>query len=110
MDNFYIPKINMLEGGIAKSKLVTGENPFRMKPIDDTPPVPEFKDMMTGMLGELNKTVKAPDQTLQDVMTGNADIHDAMIAMSKAEVGINFATSIATKVVQAYEKVVSIQV
>jgi len=33
-----------------------------------------------------------------------------MIAMSKAEVGLNIATQMTTKVIQAYEKIMAIQV
>lgn len=111
MYNPFAPGIDKLQSGIQESKLLTDPMPMRIKPIDETSEIPEFKDMMTGMLSELNNTIKAPDQVMQDVMTGNgADIHDAMIAMSKAELGMSIATSVATKVVQAYEKVIAIQV
>ena len=73
--------------------------------------ITSFKDLMTGMVRDLDSTVKAPDQLLQSAVTGNgADVHDVMIAISKAEIGINLATQVTTKVVQAYEKVMSIQV
>ena len=40
---------------------------------------------------------------------GNADIHDVMTAMAKAELGVTVATNITTKVIQAYEKITQIQ-
>lgn len=110
MQDKFVPKVN-LKLDIAETKLDSLDNPFRMKSVENSPEVPGFKDVMTGMVKELDKTVKAPDQVLQDALLGNgADVHDVMIAMSKAEVGINIATQITTKVIQAYEKVMSIQV
>ena len=47
---------------------------------------------------------------MEDVILGNdPDIHDVMIAMSKAELTVNLATQMTSKVIQAYEKVMSIQ-
>ena len=40
----------------------------------------------------------------------NVDIHDVMTAMAKAELGVNIATGITGKVIQAYEKITQIQV
>ena len=48
-----------------------------------------FKDVMTGMVRDLDSTVKAPDQVLQSAVTGGgADVHDVMIAISKAEIDV----------------------
>ena len=110
MNQKYIPKLN-LNLDIAETKLNTLNNPMRMQSVENSPQIPGFKDVMTGMVKELDKTTKAPDQVMQDALIGNgADIHDVMIAISKAEVGINIATQITTKVIQSYEKIMSIQV
>ncbi|OGH97434.1 MAG: flagellar hook-basal body complex protein FliE [Candidatus Melainabacteria bacterium RIFOXYA12_FULL_32_12] len=110
MNNHYIPKVQLRED-IAETKLNTFQNPMRLNAMGTSPEVPQFKEVLTGMVKELDSTVKAPDQVMQDAMLGNgADIHDVMIAISKAELGINVATQITSKVVQAYEKVISIQV
>lgn len=110
MQDKFIPKVQ-LQADISETKLYTYNQPMRMDVIREADATPAFKDVMTGLVKNLDTTVKAPDQVLQDAMTGNnADVHDVMIAMSKAELGINIATQVATKVVQAYEKVMSIQV
>ena len=110
MRDSYTPKIN-LRADINETKLYPFDKPTRMDAIKETPEIPSFSDMMQGMVKELDNTVKAPDQILQDAILGNGpDIHDAMIAISKAEIGVNIATQITTKVIQAYEKVISIQV
>ncbi|MFH0702803.1 MAG: flagellar hook-basal body complex protein FliE [bacterium] len=106
----YIPKLNLSED-IGETKLYSFNKPVRMNAVKNSPEIPAFSDVMTGMVKELDNTIKAPDQIMQDVMLDKgADIHDAMIAISKAEVTINFATQLTTKVVQAYEKIMSIQI
>jgi flagellar hook-basal body complex protein FliE len=40
----------------------------------------------------------------------NVDIHDVMIASAKAEININVMTSVVGKVIQAYDKIMQIQV
>jgi len=109
MDGF-TPKVQ-LRADISETKLNTLDEPMRMDRITDPDGTPSFNDVMKSLVKNLDTTVKAPDQVLQDAITGNnADVHDVMIAISKAEIGLNLATSITTKVVQSYEKVMSIQV
>ena len=59
-----------------------------------------------------NNELNAPDDMLKDVMSGNTniDIHDVMIAMSKSEITVNVATQAVGKVIQAYDKIMQIQV
>ena len=40
----------------------------------------------------------------------NVDIHDVMTAMAKSEISVNVATQLTGKVIQAYDKVMQIQV
>ena len=40
----------------------------------------------------------------------NIDVHDVMIAMSKSEISVNVATTAVGKVIQAYDKIMQIQV
>lgn len=110
MSNPFFPKVQ-LQGEISDTKVYGFGSPLRLEKFSDSPDIPNFKDMMANMATNLDKTVKAPDQIMQDAIVGNgADIHDVMIAMSKAELGLNVATQATTKVLQAYEKIMSIQV
>jgi flagellar hook-basal body complex protein FliE len=110
MRESYVPKL-MLQADISQTRGVMGDNPLRMQSISDSPDVPSFTDVMTNLAKGVNDTVKAPDALMEDVIMGNgADIHDVVIAMSKAEVGLNITTQMTTKVLQAYEKIMSIQV
>ncbi len=68
--------------------------------------------VMSGLIEDLNVQMNAPDNMLKDVMSGskNVDIHDVMTAMAKSEISINVATQITGKVIQAYDKIMQIQV
>lgn len=78
----------------------------------ETPDTADFKQVMSGLVENLNTELNAPDNLLKDVMSGsnNVDIHDVMTAMAKSEISINVATQITGKVIQAYDKVMQIQV
>ena len=78
----------------------------------EEPSTADFKSVMSGLVEGMNESMNAPDNLMKDVMMGseNVDIHDVMTAMSKAELSINIATSITGKVIQAYDKIMQIQI
>lgn len=102
------PKINLFER-IEPSKISTNAPSMRMKSIEQ-PETTDFKTVLSGLVENLNQTANAPDQVLNDAMTGQADIHDVMTAIQKSDIQINIATTIVGKVVQAYEKISQIQI
>jgi flagellar hook-basal body complex protein FliE len=112
MSNFY-PQYD-LAGRIQHTKLDTGFDSIpsaRMSRVE-TQSGPDFKQVMSGLAEDLNTQLNAPDNLLKDVMAGNknVDIHDVMTAMAKSEITVNVATQITGKVIQAYDKIIQIQV
>lgn len=75
-------------------------------------PSTNFKGVMSGLAQNLNQQMNAPDQLLKASMSGNSDvdIHDVMTAMAKAEISVNVATQVTSKVIQAYDKIMQISV
>ncbi|MBQ9245627.1 flagellar hook-basal body complex protein FliE [bacterium] len=71
-----------------------------------------FKNVLSGMISNINSEVQKPDQLLNAQMTGNADvdIHDVMTAVAKAEMGVSLATQITSKVVNAYNTVMNLSI
>jgi flagellar hook-basal body complex protein FliE len=70
-----------------------------------------FKDVMGNLLTETNHTLNAPDELMNRALTtGDVDIHEIMIANTKADLAVNLASQVVTKVIQAYERVQQIQV
>lgn len=80
--------------------------------VESTNATSSFKDVMSNMVTNINDTLSKPDDLLVKAAsgTGDVDVHDVMIAMSQAEVTLTVATNAISKVIQAYDKIVQIQV
>ena len=78
----------------------------------EKPETQDFKQVFSGLVENFNKDLNAPDDLLKDVMQGNknVDIHDVMVAMSKTEISVNVATQAVGKVINAYDRVMQINV
>lgn len=111
MANGFFQKVD-LTGRIQSSNMgFGGLSPMKTNSLDETQTT-SFKDTMTGLAQGLNNEMNAPDQLLKGAMAGDndVDIHDVMTAMAKAEISVNVATQITSKVIQAYDKIMQISV
>ena len=113
MFNGFYPKYD-LEARIQHTKLDSWGYDIpsaRMNRVEE-PSTTDFSSVMSGLVENLNTDMNAPDNLLKDVMMGNenVDVHDVMTAMAKSEISINVATQLTGKVIQAYDKVMQIQV
>lgn len=104
-----------LEARIQHSKLDSsvgwGIQSARMNRIEDHEGQ-DFKAVMSGLVENFNTTLEAPDNLMRDAMMGsqNVDIHDVMTAISKAELSVNMVTTMTTKVISAYDKIMQITI
>ena len=102
-----------LEARIQHTKLDSWGNipSARMSRVEE-PAGADFQSVMSGLVENMNTTMQAPDNLLKDAMMGseNVDVHDVMTAMAKAELSINIATTVTGKVIQAYDKIMQIQI
>ena len=113
MFNGFIPRYD-LEARIQHSKIdswgydIPGARMSRV----EGPDTVDFSSVMSGLVENLNNEMNAPDNLLKDAMMGNenVDIHDVMTAMSKAELSISVATTAVGKVIQAYDKIMQLQI
>jgi len=106
-------------GSIPKLSIDRVQNPFQMGQITKMQPnlealdgaeKPSFQNVLSHAVQNVNDTVTAPDTLMHDALTtGSVDVHDLMIANSKAELLVSITTQVATKVVQAYDKILQIQ-
>ena len=113
MLNGFIPRYD-LEARIQHSKIDSwGYNmpSARMNRVEEVGTA-DFSSVMSGLVENLNTTMEAPDNLLKDAMMGNqnVDVHDVMTAMSKAELSITIATTVTGKVIQAYDKIMQLQI
>lgn len=112
LERQWVPSIDLFDR-MQPTKLNSdsGLPPMRISRVEK-PETQDFKSVFSGLVENLNQQMDAPDQLMKDLMMGstNVDIHDVMTAMSKAEISVNIATSITTKVIQAYDKISQIQI
>ena len=62
------------------------------------------------MINEMNEITSKPEQVTKDVMLGKADIHDVMASIAQSELTVQTATTITSKILQTYEKIMQIQI
>lgn len=55
-------------------------------------------------LGELERTTAQADATTEGLVTGEVDIHEAMVAMEKADLVLRVAGTVRNKVIDAYQQ------
>ena len=113
MFNGFIPRYD-LEARIQHSKIDSWGYDLpgaRMSRVEG-PDTADFSSVMSGLVENLNTQMNAPDNLLKDAMMGNenVDVHDVMTAMSKAELSISVATTAVGKVIQAYDKIMQMQI
>lgn len=108
----YFPNYD-LAGRIQHTKFSSGFNmpSIRLDRVEK-PETQDFKQVFSGLVENFNNSLNAPDDLLKDVMQGNknVDIHDVMVAMSKTEISVNIATQAVGKVINAYDRIMQINV
>lgn len=113
MFNGFYPQYD-LAGRIQHTKMDVGFGNMPSARMDrvESAGSPDFKQVMSGLVENLNEEINAPDNLLKDAMSGNnnVDIHDVMTAMAKSEISVNIATQTVGKVIQAYDRIMQIQV
>ena len=70
-----------------------------------------FKDLLGGLVREVDGLQKTADTTVQDFASGEvADVHEVMLAMEKADLSFRFMMETRNKLVEAYREVMRMQV
>ncbi len=72
---------------------------------------PSFADTLAQSLDKVNTLQKEADVAIQDFATGDTrNIHETMIAVSKADVAFRLTMQVRNKMVEAYQEVMRMQV
>lgn len=112
IENRLVPNVNIFSG-ISSSMPIDefSQKGFGVSNINQAEGG-SFKDVLSGLVSNLNTEIEKPDQLLQAQMMGNSDvdIHDVMTAVAKAEIGLSMATQMTSKVVNAYNTVMNISI
>lgn len=71
----------------------------------------KFSDTLNNALKQVNADMNAAEVLSRQVATGDIqDLHQAMIAMEKANLGLQLTVQVRNKVVEAYQEVMRMQV
>ena len=63
-----------------------------------------FAAQFEAALTDLGNTAQAADTTSEGLVTGEVDIHEAMVAMEKADLALRVAGTVRTKVFDEYQQ------
>jgi len=81
------------------------------------PASPAAKPAAGGFAESLGQLVESADQTSKEanskvasMLTGQGDVHDAMIALQRAELSLQLTIQVRNKVVQAYQEIMKMPV
>ncbi len=112
MNNGYVPKLSLP----TRNPVSMGNTMFSHGPQGGISSLGgdnqvSFKNVMLDTVGKVNETLAKPDTMLMETITnGTHDVHDVMLAGAKAELAVTITAQVTTKVVQAYDKILQIQV
>lgn len=67
---------------------------------------PNFQDMFSGFLKDVNDMQLKADQSIQKMVSGEVkDVHQVMLAVGEAKVAFNLLLEIRNKTMEAYQEV-----
>lgn len=106
----YIPKLSMIKP-IFPTQPTAPTAALSKLQMEADVSKPNFQQVLGNTIQQVNEVTQAPDALMHQAMTtGGVDVHDVMVANAKAELLINVTTQTATKVVQAYDRILQIQI
>lgn len=70
-----------------------------------------FADMLKSMAATTEQQQQGADAAMQQVHTGGeVNLHDAMIAMEKADISLRYLIQVRNKAIDAYQEIMRMQV
>jgi flagellar hook-basal body complex protein FliE len=70
-----------------------------------------FADMLKKTIDTVNRHQTEADQAIKEVVAGrNKNIHEAMLAVERAELSLKLMTQVRNKILEAYKEVMRMQV
>lgn len=77
----------------------------------NSPTGKSFGDTLKEAIQEVNQLQKVSDKKMQDLATGKTDnIPDVMIAAEKADIALKLMVQVRSKIIDAYQEIMKMQV
>jgi flagellar hook-basal body complex protein FliE len=64
-----------------------------------------FSDSLTGLLTPVDRTASDANSAIANMVRGTGDVHEAMIALQRAETTLQLTVQVRNKLVQAYQDI-----
>ena len=77
---------------------------------DTTSPAPGFGESLTRLVDAVDSSDAAANNAVQQMLDGRGDVHDAMIALQRAEMTLQLTVQMRNKFVQAYQDIMRMPV
>jgi flagellar hook-basal body complex protein FliE len=85
--------------------------PFAGKGRSDASPAGSFSAALRDAVQDVSRLQGGADQAIQDVQTGRTgQVHEAMIALEKADVAFRTMLQVRNRLIEAYQEVMRMQV
>jgi flagellar hook-basal body complex protein FliE len=69
-----------------------------------TAPKEDFDSVLGQMVNKVNKMQQDSDRKISGTLLGNDDLHEAMLSLEKANIGLKLLLQVRNKLVSAYEE------
>ena len=69
-----------------------------------------FGESLGRLIDSADQSSKTANSAVSDMLTGKGDVHDAMIALQRAELSLQLTIQVRNKVVQAYQDIMRMPV
>jgi flagellar hook-basal body complex protein FliE len=78
--------------------------------IDPSAQKPSFKEVLSDAFGQVDSLQKRADEIVIDFSKGTVDnLHDVMIAMEKANIGLKLAVEMRNKLLDGYNTIMNLR-
>jgi flagellar hook-basal body complex protein FliE len=91
---------DVLSGPFMSHEIERRENPD---------PLSDFKKVLSQSVQELSRLSDEANQKIQEMVMGETDIHEAMIAMERAGISLRLMIQVRNKMIAAYEEIMRMQ-
>lgn len=69
----------------------------------------DFQEFLKKFLVETNKEMVKSDERIKEMIGGQKDVHETMIALEEANLSLRFLLQIRNKLIAAYEEIMRMQ-
>jgi flagellar hook-basal body complex protein FliE len=69
-----------------------------------------FGESLNKLIGSVDQSSSAANSAVQNMLTGTGDVHEAMIALQRAETALQLTVQVRNKLVQAYQDIMRMPV